>query len=205
MLTYYHLWKMNPREARRILIKDYQETKSYSKTARNFATHRRIVRKWVLRYQEKGEIGLESLPPIPKSQPTRLDPQLERLILRLREASNFGPKRLHYWLKRNLQIEIATSTIAKYLHKHKRTKKHLKREHRKSFDWKALPLFSSSQVDTKEILDAKVFPSGSCKDTQEEKWLYQRLRLPLYQSRLSSPGLEPGLSLFPSRTPRGPL
>lgn len=45
MLTYYHLWRMNPREARRILIKDYQETKSYSQTARNFSTHRRIARK----------------------------------------------------------------------------------------------------------------------------------------------------------------
>jgi len=30
MLTYYHLWRMNPTEARRILVKDYQETKSYS-------------------------------------------------------------------------------------------------------------------------------------------------------------------------------
>jgi len=174
MLTYYHLWKMNPREARRILVKDYEETKSYSQTTRNFATHRRIVRKWVLRYQEAGESGLESLPPIPKSQPTRLDPQLERLILRLREASGFGPKRLHYWLRRNPKIEIAISTIAKYLHKHKRTKKHLKRGAAKRFDWKSLPLFSTLQVDTKEILDTNTF-------TQEEKWLYQRLGLPLYQ------------------------
>jgi len=194
MLTYYHLWQMNPREARpyripreRILVKDYQGIGSYSQTARNFGTHRCVVRKWVRRYQEQGESGLESLPPIPKSQPTRLDPQLERLILRLRDSSGFGPKRLHYWLnafgilrmpqhpkERNLQIEIAISTIAKYLHKHKRTKKHLKREHRKSFDWKALPLFSSSQVDTKEIIDTKVF-------TQEEKWLYKRLGFPLYQ------------------------
>lgn len=165
---------MNPTEARRLLIKDYEETKSYSQTASNFSTYRRIVRKWVLRYQEKGEIGLQSPPPIPKSQPTRLDPQLERLILRLRDSSGFGPKRLHYWLKRNLQIEIAISTIVKYLHKHKRTKRHLKRGAAKSFDWKALPLFSSSQVDTKEILDSDTF-------TQEEKWLYRRLGLPLYQ------------------------
>ena len=165
---------MNPRESRRILVKDYEGTNSYSQTARNFSTHRRIVRKWVLRYQEKGERGLESLPPIPMNQPSRLDPQLERLILRLRDSSGFGPKRLHYWLKRNLQIEIATSTIAKYLHKHRKTKKHLKREHRKSFDWKALPLFSSSQVDTKVIIDSDTF-------TQEEKWLYKRLGLPLYQ------------------------
>ncbi|MGB5932479.1 MAG: helix-turn-helix domain-containing protein, partial [Anaerolineae bacterium] len=95
-LTYYHLWKMNPREARRILVKDYQETKSHSRTAKNFSTHRRIVRKWVRRYQEQGESGLESLSPIPKSQLTRPDSQLERLILRLRDSSNFGPKRLHY-------------------------------------------------------------------------------------------------------------
>jgi len=141
MLTYYHLWRMNPREARpyripweRILIKDYQETQSYSRTAKNFSTHRRIVRKWVRRYQEQGEPGLESLPPIPKSQPTRLDPQLERLILRLRDCSGFGPQRLHYWLKRSLKIVIAISTIPKYLHKHKRTKKHLKRGIAKSLD-----------------------------------------------------------------------
>lgn len=37
MLTYYHLWQMNPTEARRILVKDYQETGSYSQTAKNFA------------------------------------------------------------------------------------------------------------------------------------------------------------------------
>jgi len=98
MLTYYQLWQMNPREARKLLVKDYQKTRCYFQTAKNFGIHRRVVRKWLRRYQEQGESGLESLSPIPKSQPTRLDRQLERLILRLREASNFGPKRLHYWL-----------------------------------------------------------------------------------------------------------
>jgi len=142
MLSYYHLWKMNPTEARRLLLQDYQETKSYSQTARNFATHRRIVRRWVKRYQGEGEAGLESLSPIPKSQPTRLEPHLEMLILRLRDSSAFGPKRLHYWLKRNLHIEVAISTIAKYLHKHGLTKKHLKRGTGRSFDWESLPLFS---------------------------------------------------------------
>ena len=75
MLTYYHLWKMNPTEARRILVKDYQETQSYSQTAKNFSTHRRIVRKWVLRYRDEGERGLESLPPIPShGDPVRKEP-----------------------------------------------------------------------------------------------------------------------------------
>lgn len=57
MLTYYHLWKMNPTESRRILVKDYQGTKSYSQTARNFSTHRRIVHKWVRRYHGQGAEG----------------------------------------------------------------------------------------------------------------------------------------------------
>ena len=33
MLTYYHLWKMNPIEARRILVKEYEDSKSYCQTA----------------------------------------------------------------------------------------------------------------------------------------------------------------------------
>ncbi len=70
----------------------------------------------LLHHRAQGEVGLESLPPISKSQPTRLDPQLERLILRLRDSSGFAPKRLHYWLRRNLKGGVA-----------------------KSFDWKSLP------------------------------------------------------------------
>jgi len=117
--------------------------------------------------------------------------------LRLRDSSGFGPKRLHYWLKRNLKIVIAISTIAKYLHKHRRTKKHLKRGTAKSFDWKSLPLFSALAVDTREIIDANTF-------TQEEKWLYRRLGLPLYQFTAIFPRTR-GFSLFPSRIPRGLL
>lgn len=95
--------------------------------------------------------------------------------MHLRDSSGFGPKRLHYWLSRNLKVEIAISTIAKYLHKHKRPKKHLKRgATARNFDWKSLPLFSALQMDTKEIMDNDTF-------TQEEKELYKRLGLPPYQ------------------------
>lgn len=54
---------------------------------------------------------MQNLPSIPKSHPTRLDPRLEKLIFRLRDASGFGPKRLYYLLRRNLQIEIIASSI----------------------------------------------------------------------------------------------
>ncbi len=41
MLSYYHLWQMNPTEARKLLAKDYQQTRCYSQAANNFATHHR--------------------------------------------------------------------------------------------------------------------------------------------------------------------
>jgi len=129
--------------------------------AKTFATHRRIVHKSV-RTQE--ESGAENLPPA-QDRTTRLDPR--------QDSSGFGSKRPHYWLTRKLKIEIAISTIAKYPHKHKRTKEHLKRSAARSFDWKSLPLFSALQVDTKETMDATTF-------TKEEKWLYKHLGLPLY-------------------------
>ena len=93
MLTYYHLWKMNPTEAR-----PYRIPREGMRGQGDFGTHRRIVRKWVRRYEGQGESGFESLPLTSESQSTRLDPQLERLILRFRDSSGFGPQRLHYWL-----------------------------------------------------------------------------------------------------------
>jgi len=50
-----------------------------------------------------------------------------------------------------------------------------------------LPLFSSSQVDTREIIDTDTF-------NQEEKWVYRRLGLPLYQFTAIFPSLSPGLA-----------
>jgi len=133
-----------------------------------------FVRKWIRRHQEEGKKGLCNLSSSPKHPANRLSSQIENLILKIRDTSEFGPKRIHSWLKRNLEIEVSISTIAKYLKKHKKTKKKLKRLRPKIFDWKSLPVFSISQIDTKEILDAKVF-------SQEEREHYLSLGLPLYQ------------------------
>jgi len=176
-LTYKELWAVNPRAARALLRLDYQKTGSFSQTARNFKTDRHIVKKWVLRD------NLESQKPIPRNQPNRLDRQKERLIIKIRDVSGFGPKRIHYYLKRQLGMIIGKSTIAKYLKKHGKTKKRLKRIQPKAFDWKSLPIFSTSQADTKEILDQPVF-------AKEEQGLYLAKGLPPYQFSIFFPRIE---------------
>ena len=176
-LTYKELWKLSPSTARALLKADYQKTGNYVETARNFKTDRHIVKKWVLRD------SLESQKPIPKNQPTRLDKQKERIIIKIRDISGFGPKRIHYYLKRQLGVVVGKSTIAKYLKKHKKTKKKLKRIQPKIFDWKSLPVFSASQADTKEILDQPVF-------SKEEQENYLTKKLPLYQFSIFFPRIE---------------
>jgi transposase-like protein len=58
-LAYRKLYKMNKVEARKELIKTYQETGSISATARLWNTSRQVVRKWVRRYQAQKEEGLK--------------------------------------------------------------------------------------------------------------------------------------------------
>jgi DNA invertase Pin-like site-specific DNA recombinase len=58
-LAYRRLYEMNKVEARKELIKTYQETGSISATARLWNTSRQVVRKWVRRYQAQKEEGLK--------------------------------------------------------------------------------------------------------------------------------------------------
>jgi len=50
---------MNRVEARKLLIETYEETGSFSETARRWETSRHVVRKWVRRYEAEGQAGLE--------------------------------------------------------------------------------------------------------------------------------------------------
>ena len=58
-LAYREVYAMNRVEARHLLIQTFEKTGSYSQTARLWHTSRHVVRKWVRRYQELGEDGLE--------------------------------------------------------------------------------------------------------------------------------------------------
>ena len=58
-LAYREVYVMNKIEARRHLVQSYEKTGSYSQAARLWHTSRHVVRKWVRRYRELGEDGLQ--------------------------------------------------------------------------------------------------------------------------------------------------
>ncbi|MCD6574283.1 helix-turn-helix domain-containing protein, partial [Candidatus Aerophobetes bacterium] len=66
-IFYQEIQKMKRVEARKKLIETYKKTKSISKTAKLSEKPPAMPkRKWLRRYKEKGEKGLEDLPRRPK-------------------------------------------------------------------------------------------------------------------------------------------
>ena len=63
------MYKMKSVEARKRLVTTYRETKSIQKTAKLWGTSRLVVRKWLKRYKEKGEMENVEIPfyPVPAS------------------------------------------------------------------------------------------------------------------------------------------
>ena len=70
-LAYGERYAMNRKEARRRLVQTYRETGSIRKTAQIWGPSRQVVRKWVRRFQEEGEAGLEGRPRRPHHAPAR--------------------------------------------------------------------------------------------------------------------------------------
>jgi len=63
--------KIDKIEARKMLIKTYKETRSIRKVAKIWATSRSVVRKWLRRYQEAAEKGLENISHRPHFSPKK--------------------------------------------------------------------------------------------------------------------------------------
>ena len=58
-LAYREVYAMNKAKARHHLIETYARTGSISQTARSWGTSRAVVRKWVRRFEQEGEEGLQ--------------------------------------------------------------------------------------------------------------------------------------------------
>ena len=80
-------------DSRRALVRDALEL-GIKPTARLWGVSRNTVRKWLRRYQAGGLRGLAGRSRAPHRCPHKIAPQLEELIVRRREESGFGPRRL---------------------------------------------------------------------------------------------------------------
>ena len=79
-------------EARKKLIETYERTKSISKTAKLWGTSRNVVRKWLKRYKEKGEKGLEDLSRKLKRSSFKTSSYIEEKVLKIRKERGYEKK-----------------------------------------------------------------------------------------------------------------
>jgi transposase len=154
-ILYKKMWAINKLESRKMLIGTYQETRSIKKTAYLWATSRNVVRKWVRRWQEKGEEGLLDLSRKPKNSPNQVAREIEEKVIRIRKQTNYGKRRIGYLLWKREQIRVSESTVGKILRRNNltRNKKRRKVFYPAIWAYDQDKPFSLAQVDTKDIYD----------------------------------------------------
>jgi hypothetical protein len=95
----------------------------------------------------------------PKSQPNQTKPEIEAVVLKWREKTKRGKKRLRKILLEEEQIILPISTIGKILKRAKVRLRDKKRKHRSTnppaYDFSSLLPFEKFQYDTKDYLDFK--------------------------------------------------
>src|SRR5215472_12020443 len=115
-------------KARLRIIQHYQEvTRNVSLTCRFFGISRSKFYFWMTRYRRLGAPGLREYRRGPRVSPHRVPPQLEALILRLREERQYGVKRLSMFLARYHQVYVSPPTIYRILKEHHMPRVSLKR------------------------------------------------------------------------------
>lgn len=113
-------------------IELYQRLGNAGKVCEHYNISRPTLRKWIKRYQELGQNGLENNSSKPHNSP-KLKRNLanEQLLLELREKRKLGARRLQSELNRLHDISFSLSTIHKILKKYSIPLLNLKRHYRK--------------------------------------------------------------------------
>jgi transposase InsO family protein len=111
---------MNAEIKRRLeWIKLYEATSDAGLVCRRCGSSRPTLRKWLRRYQQQGEEGLQDQSRRPKTFPQqKVTAEYEQWILDLRTARNLGVRRLQNELKRLYHVSLGLETIHKVLHRH---------------------------------------------------------------------------------------
>jgi transposase InsO family protein len=107
-------------QVRRRYIEHFEQvTRNVSKTCRFFGISRSQFYYWHERYRQAGVDGLRGLKRGPKVSPWRTPPDVERLVLRLRQERQYGVVRLSLFLHRYHQVYVSPPTIYRILKEHR--------------------------------------------------------------------------------------
>lgn len=154
-IFYQEIQKMKRVEARKKLIKTYERTGSISKTAKLWGTSRSVVRKWLKRYKEKGEKGLEDLSRRPKRSPFKTSSYIEKKVLKIKKERDYGKRRISYFLLVEEGIYLSENTIRNILKRNGESRKRKKRKVFYPAKWafdEDKP-FKLAKVNVKDIYD----------------------------------------------------
>ncbi len=86
-----------------------------SKTARLCGISRPTVRKWLRRFFAEGEAGLRERSRRPHRMPRKTSDEVERLVLMLREKTNYGARRIARALWQKYRVKLSYGTVQKIL------------------------------------------------------------------------------------------
>ena len=154
---------------RRDMVEYYHFCRSYRKTASYFGVNVKTIIKWVRRYKKEGLEGFKDLLRKPKMVHNKVRKEVEELVVKLREQSHFGAKRL----KMEFELPISVGAINRIL-KERGLLRREKRRYQKKRDLreikKRLKPFEEIQLDIKYLNDIPEFFS-----------YYTRYKLPSYQ------------------------
>ena len=174
-LAYREVYPMNRKEARRRLVQTYLDTHSIRKTARIWGTSRQVVRKWVRRYLQAGEAGLEDRSRRPHRSPRKTPPEVEQQVLEAWQRTGYGRQRLAWYLARQ-GLNLSPHTIRHILRRHRPPQPRPRRKplYPAHWAWEEAQPLTLWQVDVKEIPD-----KGALGTLRVTHW--RRRRLPSYQ------------------------
>ena len=106
-------------KAREVWIKTYQDLGSVSKAAKRCGIPRSTLYRWIKRYELGGENPLADRSQKPMVLAKKIiTPDLENLILTLRQQHNFGPQSISTHLLRKYKLKVSAPTVWRALQRH---------------------------------------------------------------------------------------
>ena len=100
---------------RLVWFKRYREISNVSQVCRESGISRKSFYKWWPRYVKEGLSGLRDRSKRPKSHPKTVPKQIAQLIIKLRQKSRYGPRRLAFYLERDYGVKLSVYGVYRVL------------------------------------------------------------------------------------------
>jgi len=177
-IEYKELRKVNPETARLAVLQYLKANgRNVSDAARVFGINRSVVYD-ILRKQGEGDMRDRSR--APKHQPNKTAPEIEDQVVKAKNKTRMGTKRLSIYLKKYEGLSVPAGTIRHILRRKREQltypppRGRSQRGKREFVDWYAAKVFEVVQIDLKYMRDQKAL-------TREQILHLDRFAIPNYQ------------------------